>query len=341
MTANAYPRFLTPVAISILLVGCGPSPGAAAPSTNRRASSHRPAPRRALEAPGKRDPGVIANCTAWSTRTSGPFRYTNDQWGSSKSKQHSNSAFFTERGPMVKRLAGLGTGQERSTVFAYPSATFGWKPSSGGEPTDSRLPILVSNLHQLDLQIGVDLRATGSYNLAAELWFIKSLPAGWGAQPGLITHEVMFWLEEVGAEPAGRPIDNPTITGVNYELWRDDGMGKDANGVGWTILYHSRRPTTVGTAPSPFSSSCSTSCNTSCSRQTNTSLVSSSEMNSSEETRHDLGQRAISHQSTVSTLETRSLAAAIEPPAACPAMKLAKTCSRHHMVLPSVRPMTR
>ena len=239
MLANAYPRFLTPVAISILLVGCGPSPGAAAPSTATGApQATAPAMTNPLaEAPGKRDPGVTADCTAWSTRTSGPFRYTNDQWGSSKSKAAFEQCLLHRQGPRGEEIGWTWNWPGNDpTVFAYPSATFGWKPWSGGEPTDSRLPILVSNLHQLDLQIGVDLQATGSYNLAAELWFIKSIPAGWGAQPGLITHEVMFWLEEVGAKPAGRPVDNPTIAGVNYELWRDDGMGKDANGVGWTIL---------------------------------------------------------------------------------------------------------
>ena len=58
MTANAYPRFLTPVAISILLVGCGPSPGAAAPSTATGApQATAPAMTSPLaEAPGKRDP---------------------------------------------------------------------------------------------------------------------------------------------------------------------------------------------------------------------------------------------------------------------------------------------
>ena len=40
----------------------------------------------------------------------------------------------------------------------------------------------------------------------------------------------MFCLEGVGATPAGRPVDNTTIAGINYELWRDDGMVRRPTG---------------------------------------------------------------------------------------------------------------
>ena len=38
------------------------------------------------------------------------------------------------------------------------------------------------------------------------------------------------------ARPAGRVIETPIIDGIEYELWKEDTIGVDANGKGWTLL---------------------------------------------------------------------------------------------------------
>jgi hypothetical protein len=123
-----------------------------------------------------------------------------------------------------------------ASVFAYPSVTFGWKPWAG-HATDSRLPVRVRDVRRLELHFEVETEATGSYNLAPELWFIRELPTSDEPNPQLISQELMLWLEYSGeAEPAGQPLDRPSITGTSYEFWTEENIGREANGVGWRLL---------------------------------------------------------------------------------------------------------
>ena len=39
-----------------------------------------------------------------------------------------------------------------------------------------------------------------------------------------------------GARPAGKVVATPTLDGVTYELWKEESIGKDANGSGWVLL---------------------------------------------------------------------------------------------------------
>jgi hypothetical protein len=191
-----------------------------------------------VQAPGKTKPGVSAECTPGATVRVGPYRYTNDQWGSKK-------ATFAFEQCLLERRAAAGS--ERGwtwnwpglddTVFAYPSITIGWKPWVGGESTDARFPMRVGDVRRLDLTYDVETEARGAYNLAPEIWLIRSLPASTQANPGLITNELMFWMEYNGeAVPGSSVIDNPMLGGARYELWREPNIGKEANGTGWGLL---------------------------------------------------------------------------------------------------------
>jgi len=168
----------------------------------------------------------------------GPYRYTNDQWGSKKATTPFEQCLLKREGPERAKLGwtwnwpGLDP-----TVFAYPSITFGWKPWVGGPSTDPRLPVRVADLKRLELHYAVESEAEGAYNLAAEIWFTRARPATPAADPKSITRELMVWLEADGsATPAGSIVSTPTLGGIAYELWKEDTIGKDANGVGWMLL---------------------------------------------------------------------------------------------------------
>jgi hypothetical protein len=107
------------------------------------------------------------------------------------------------------------------------------KPWSGGASTDARFPIKVSDVGALSLEYEVETSATGSYNLAPEIWLTDSARPN----PKSITSEVMFWMDYAeGARPAGSIIDHVELDGVTYELWREESIGADANGKGWQLL---------------------------------------------------------------------------------------------------------
>jgi len=189
-------------------------------------------------APGKAVLGVTADCAAWSTRMTGPYRYENNQWGSKKAKGK------TEQCLLARDVAGrteLGwtwswPGFDAS-VFAYPEIEFGWKPWSGGKSTDARFPMKVSAVPRIALDYEVETVADGSYDLAPEVWLTNTPGGSEKPNPQSITTEVMFWMDYAsGARPAGEVIETPTLDGVQYELWKADSIGSDANGKGWVLL---------------------------------------------------------------------------------------------------------
>ncbi len=186
-------------------------------------------------APGVSADGVDADCGHWYSVMDGPYRYENNVWGKGKAKKGFEQCLLdrdvagrTERG-WTWNWPGFD-----STVFAYPEIVFGWKPWSGGEPTDPRMPMKVADITKLTLDFEVETTATGTYNLAPEIWLTRSGSASSNPNPSLISTEVMFWMDYGGqAEPAGKIADRPTIAGIDYELWRADNFGAGGR---WTYV---------------------------------------------------------------------------------------------------------
>jgi len=188
--------------------------------------------------PSKGSPGVEADCRAWATRIDGPYRYENNLWGSDKAKGKFEQCLLTRN---VNGRSQLGWSWNwpgfDPTVFAYPEIIFGWKPWSGGKPTDARFPLRVSDVRHLTLSYEVETQATGSFNLAPEIWLTSSGAWSERVNSQLITTEVMFWMDYAeGARPAGKVVQTPTLDGVTYELWKEDNIGAQANGKGWALL---------------------------------------------------------------------------------------------------------
>jgi hypothetical protein len=178
-------------------------------------------------APAQSEPGVTSNCAAWATQVDGPYRYENNVWGHDKAKSGYEQCLLqrTVNGRVERGWSWNWPGFDAS-VFAYPQIVFGWKPWSGGQPTDERFPLKVADIEHLALHYEVETQATGTYNLAPEIWLTRSGKWTPSATPGLITTEIMFWMDySGGAEPAGKLVDRPKVGGIGYEMWRADDFG--------------------------------------------------------------------------------------------------------------------
>lgn len=195
-------------------------------------------PRRGAQAPGAHGPNVEAECTNGASRGEPPYRYENNEWGYDKA----HGAFeqcLLERTVLGGKQRGWSwnwPGVDTS-VFAYPEIIYGWKPWTGGTSSDARFPLKLSQMQQLSIRYDVETEASGSYNLAPEVWLIRGRSPGGQANPGLISAEVMFWVEAAGAaRPAGTVVDRPQVNGVQYELWLMDNAGADGTRSGWRLL---------------------------------------------------------------------------------------------------------
>jgi hypothetical protein len=191
-----------------------------------------------VAAPGKSAAGATANCADWAAHMDGPYRYENDVWGHSKAQGGFEQCLLqrTVQGRQEHGWSWNWPGYEPS-VFAYPEIVFGWRPWSGGKPTDPRFPLKLASIEQLSLHYHVETEATGTYNLAPEIWLTNSGRWSSNPNPSLITAEIMFWMDYAGrAQPAGRLVDRPTIGNISYELWQADNFGNTGGGGSWTHL---------------------------------------------------------------------------------------------------------
>jgi hypothetical protein len=227
-------------AFGYALSGCAGTPVSASDSTRPSGTKEAGAALATEDgiAPGKTGPGVTANCQPEASHLSGPYRYDNNQWGRKKAKGKAEQCLLTRRfaGRTEHGWTWNWPGFDAS-VFAYPEIEFGWKPWAGGKSTDARFPIGLRSLPRVALIYEVETEASGSYNLAPEVWLIDGPVSSELASPKRITTEVMFWMDYAsGARPAGSVIAKPILDGIEYELWREDDIGKDANGKGWALL---------------------------------------------------------------------------------------------------------
>lgn len=187
---------------------------------------------------------AVETCTAWATFQEGPYKYENNVWGSAKAQGKFEQCLL-KREVLGRTQYGWRwdwPGFDK-TVFSYPQIIFGWKPWSGGDSTDSRFPVRISSIEALTLSYGVVTEASGSYNLAPEIWLIGAgTQASTAANPSIITAEVMFWMDyKSGAQPAGRVVSTPVLDGITYELWKEDSIGDKGDGTGW-VLFSFKSP---------------------------------------------------------------------------------------------------
>jgi DNA-directed RNA polymerase specialized sigma24 family protein len=173
-----------------------------------------------------------------SLREIGNRHFVTNAWGSDKS-----AGRFDQRLIERRRQGRLELGWYwrwpgfDPTVFAYPEVVIGWKPWTGGAPTDSRFPVRIADALGLEVEYAVETRGTGSHNLALSTWLTGG---AWSLapDPSVIQAEILVWLDYTpGATPPGRKIGVIQLED-EFELWREGEIGKHLRpgGRGWTAL---------------------------------------------------------------------------------------------------------
>jgi hypothetical protein len=218
---------MSAVALAALLVGsCGGRPARPVVPVST------PAP------PASASPAVDRRCDAGERQVVGPYVYVNNQWG--RGKVPAGQPFEQ---CLLSRTVG-GTPQygwsfrwpgHDPSVFAYPEIIFGWTPWGGGESSDPRFPMPVRDMPPLELTYAVESVIEGHFNLAPEVWLMRTGGDG-PRRPSDIATEIMFWLDyDETMRPSGSVVATVTVDGVAYDLYKAEGGNEKAS---WTYLAY-------------------------------------------------------------------------------------------------------
>jgi hypothetical protein len=111
-----------------------------------------------------------------------------------------------------------------TTVYAFPEIGVGSSAWSNGPHGDTRFPVKISSMDRMTIAYSIETTATGSRNLAAEMW-ITSVPTP-APNPLVITTEFMIWSETVPSNrtPSGTKRGTVTIDGTTWEIWVLDNL---------------------------------------------------------------------------------------------------------------------
>ncbi|MCE0459772.1 GH12 family glycosyl hydrolase domain-containing protein [Curtobacterium flaccumfaciens] len=112
-------------------------------------------------------------------------------------------------------------GNSSSSVQGYPSIVRGWHWNTPTFTTHA-LPISVTSSTSCSLRstLQYNMRASGSYDAAYDLWATTDRTLSWQTHPSL---EVMIWGEHQNVHLAGAPDGTVTIAGQQWAVWRGEG----------------------------------------------------------------------------------------------------------------------
>jgi hypothetical protein len=116
------------------------------------------------------------------------------------------------------------TWKMRHTVVSYPELICGNKPWDEPVGFFRGLPFHPGD-RQLSADYNIQLRASGNYNMAFEMWAVSALPAA----PKTIRAEIMIWIANSDQQPAGTLWGTITVAGVPYDLFINEHQ-EDASG---------------------------------------------------------------------------------------------------------------
>jgi Glycosyl hydrolase family 12 len=133
-----------------------------------------------------------------------------------------------------------------SGVYAYPEVVVGIKPWETGPGPDARFPLKISAANALKLHYDVDMTVSGSYNLAASIWLIRTPTVAAPPVFSDIKTEVMVWTDysdDMVADPGSTTLrgEFTDASGQTWTIWADEHWGDASGGVShqWTyIAFH-------------------------------------------------------------------------------------------------------
>ncbi|GKX39805.1 GH12 family glycosyl hydrolase domain-containing protein [Pectobacterium versatile] len=125
-----------------------------------------------------------------------------------------------------------------SSVKAYPSLVSGWHWTAG-YTANSGLPIKLSSNKSITSNVTYSIKSTGTYNAAYDIWFHTTDKASWDSTP---TDELMIWLNNTNAGPAGDYIETVFLGGSSWNVFK--GWINAGNGKGWNVFSFVRTSNT-------------------------------------------------------------------------------------------------
>ena len=148
--------------------------------------------------------------------TCGEYLLSNNTWGKGDLTGYSQSIGTSgEPGNCRFRWSWDWPRSSLTSVRAYPEIIFGWKPWSPASTTLS-LPIQLSAIQSIDVQLQFNAQAVGRYNSAFDLWLTSTNPP----TDKTITREIMIWVGEAEMAPAGTKVASLEVAGVPYNLYK-------------------------------------------------------------------------------------------------------------------------
>jgi hypothetical protein len=129
-------------------------------------------------------------------------------------------------------------------VLAMPEIVCGDKPWDAPQALRPEFPIRAGE-HAPYVRFAIDLKATGTYNMAFSLWAVSKLPA----VQKTISLEIMIWNVAHGQAPAGDKIGAVEAAGTIFDLYlkKNQGMVTGPDPFTWPLVqFVARKPLLKG-----------------------------------------------------------------------------------------------
>lgn len=125
-----------------------------------------------------------------------------------------------------------------SSVKGYPSIVSGWHWTAGYTP-GSGLPVRLWDNKNINTSVNYSIKANGTYNAAYDVWFHETDKA---SSDSAQTDELMIWLNNTKAGPAGSYVETVSLAGSDWDLYK--GWIDAGNGKGWNVFSFVRKKNT-------------------------------------------------------------------------------------------------
>lgn len=130
-------------------------------------------------------------------------------------------------------------------VLAMPEIICGDKPWDAPQGFRKDFPFRAGETAPVT-RFAIDLKATGTHNMAFSFWAVSEMPA---VQKS-ISLEIMVWNAAAGQQPTGEKIGALNAVGTTFDLYlkKDQGMVTGPDPFTWPLVqYVARKPVLSGT----------------------------------------------------------------------------------------------
>ena len=154
-------------------------------------------------------------CEDWAEIREGEYMVSNNVWGKGEITDYQQCISKTQQGDATQFEWTWQWPGNGGQVKSYPEIIYGWKPWNS-ESTTPAMPVKLADLQQATVTYDASISATGTYNLAFDVWITRDAVS----KPENITHEIMIWPVNSGMHAAGQLVQQVTIGDDTYEFYK-------------------------------------------------------------------------------------------------------------------------